>query len=102
MPFQRIISFVAYQPRALAPVRMPGACELADNGTCWHSTIMSVEAIEQKLVELTARIERLEEKSKPIAKPTWREVFGAIPDDGMSREAAQLGEEWRRSEGSTN
>jgi hypothetical protein len=60
---------------------------------------MSVEAIEQKLAELTTRIERLEQKDKPSAKPTWREVLGTIPDDGISREAAQLGEEWRRSEG---
>jgi hypothetical protein len=60
---------------------------------------MSVEAIEQKLAELATRIERLEQTAKPSTKSTWRGVLGAIPDDRISREAAQLGEEWRRSEG---
>ena len=59
---------------------------------------MSTEMIEQKLVELTERVQRLEERLKPIAKPTWREAFGTMKDDEISREAARLGEEWRRSE----
>lgn len=60
---------------------------------------MSAEAIEHKLAELTARLERLEKKVQPVAKPTWRDVVGTIPDDEISREAARLGEEWRKSEG---
>jgi hypothetical protein len=62
---------------------------------------MSAETIEQKLAELTARLERLEKKVQPAAKPTWREIIGTIPDDKISREAARLGEEWRRSEGTS-
>ena len=73
--------------------------ELAKSNFCWHSHMMSVEGIEQKLAELTARVERLEERSKPAAKPMWREALGLIPDDSISREAARLGEEWRKSEG---
>jgi hypothetical protein len=59
---------------------------------------MSAEAIEQKLAELTARLERLEKKVQPADKPAWREVIGTIPDDEVSREAIRLGEEWRKSE----
>jgi hypothetical protein len=62
---------------------------------------MSAETIEQKLAELTARLERLEKKVQPETKPTWREIIGTIPDDKISREAARLGEEWRRSEGTS-
>ena len=59
---------------------------------------MSTEALEQKLAELTDRVERLEKKAKPIAKPNWREAFGTMPDDEHSREAARLGAEWRKAE----
>ena len=59
---------------------------------------MSTEAIEQKLTELAQRVERLEKKAKPVAKPNWRDAFGMIPDDEHSREAARLGAEWRKSE----
>jgi hypothetical protein len=71
---------------------------VAKRGTDWHSIAMGVEAIEQKLAELTARVERLEKKVQPGANPTWREIIGTIPDDEISREAARLGEEWRKSE----
>ena len=60
---------------------------------------MSAEAIEERLADLSARLERLEKKVQPPAKPTWREMVGTIPDDEISREAARLGEEWRKSEG---
>ena len=59
---------------------------------------MSAEAIVQKLAELTARVERLEKNVKPVANPMWREAMGSLPDDEISREAARLGEEWRKSE----
>lgn len=62
---------------------------------------MSTETIEQKLTELTARVERLEKKLKPVAKESWREAFGMMPDDEISREAARLGAEWRKSEGTS-
>ena len=66
-----------------------------------HSSTMSAEAIERRLAELTARLERLEKKVQPEAKPTWREIIGTIPDDEISREAARFGEEWRKSEGAS-
>ena len=34
----------------------------------------------------------------PVPRPEWRESFGAVPDDELSREAARLGEEWRAEE----
>jgi len=63
---------------------------------------MSAEAIEQKLAELTARLERLEKKVQPVVKPTWRDIIGTIPDDEVSREAVRLGKEWRKSEGESH
>ena len=62
---------------------------------------MSTETIEQRLTELTNRVERLEEKVKPIAKPNWREAIGTAKGDELDREAARLGAEWRASEGTT-
>jgi uncharacterized protein (UPF0335 family) len=59
---------------------------------------MSAEAIEKKLAELTARIERLEKKVIPVAKPNWREIMGTAKGDAADQEAYRLGEEWRRSE----
>ena len=59
---------------------------------------MSTDLIERELAKLTERVERLEKKVKPVAKPTWREAFGTMKDDEISREAAGLGAEWRASE----
>jgi hypothetical protein len=63
---------------------------------------MSAEAIEERLADLAARLERLEKKGRPPAKPAWREIVGTIPDDDISREAARLGEQWRKSEGTSH
>ncbi len=63
---------------------------------------MSADAIEERVAELAALIERLEKKVQDLAKPTWREIIGTIPDDEISREAARLGEEWRRGEGTSH
>ena len=65
----------------------------------WHNTNMSTEAIEKKLAELTERVERLEKKLKPVAKPGWRSIMGTSKGDEADREAARLGREWRMSEG---
>jgi uncharacterized protein (UPF0335 family) len=59
---------------------------------------MSTEVLEQKIHELTRRVERLEAKQRPAAKQTWREIIGTSKGDELDREAARLGEEWRRSE----
>ena len=56
---------------------------------------MSTEMIEQKLVDLTRRMERLEAKLQPLAKPTWRDAFGMMKDDDLFEEAMKLGAEWR-------
>jgi hypothetical protein len=59
---------------------------------------MSTKMMEQKLVELQQRVAKLEAKVKPVAKSTWREAFGAMKDDELSREAARLGAAWRARE----
>ena len=57
---------------------------------------MSTEIIEQKLADLTTRLERLEVESlqrKP--QGAWRELIGWEQDDELFREAVRLGAEWR-------
>jgi uncharacterized small protein (DUF1192 family) len=56
---------------------------------------MSTKMLEQKIAELTQRVERLENRKRPVAKPTWRDAFGVMKDDEIAREAARLGAEWR-------
>ena len=68
-------------------------------GELTHPPLMSTETIEQKLTELTNRVERLEGKVKPVAKPNWREAIGTAKGDELDREAARLGAEWRAKEG---
>ena len=40
------------------------------------------------------RLPALRSKQTPPAKP-WQSTYGAMPDDALSAEAAQLGAEWR-------
>jgi hypothetical protein len=56
---------------------------------------MSTKILEQKIAELTERVSRLENRKRPVAKPTWRDAFGAMKDDDLAREAAKLGAAWR-------
>jgi hypothetical protein len=59
---------------------------------------MSIELLEQEIADLKQRVASLEARGKPVAKPTWREAFGAMKDDETSREAARLGAEYRARE----
>jgi hypothetical protein len=61
---------------------------------------MSTEMMENKLAELSKRVELLETKvaGKPIAKETWRDAVGAMKDCDLFDEAARLGAEWRARE----
>jgi hypothetical protein len=56
---------------------------------------MSAELLEAKITELTRRLEQLEAKQRPVAKDTWREAFGTLKDDEISREAERLGALYR-------
>ena len=51
--------------------------------------------MEQTLVDLQRRVERLEANRKPVAKGRWREVIGFAKDDDLFRKAMRLGEAWR-------
>ena len=51
--------------------------------------------MEQTLVDLQRRVERLETTRKPAAKGRWREVIGFAKDDDLFRKAMRLGAEWR-------
>lgn len=59
---------------------------------------MSTKMMEQKMKELTQRVERLEAQKKPLAKPSWEKVIGTSKGDEMDREAARLGAEWRATQ----
>ena len=56
---------------------------------------MSTEMLEQKVTELTARIEKLEEKAGHVPKGAWRQLIGSQEDDELFRDAVRLGAEWR-------
>ena len=51
--------------------------------------------MEQKLAELTKRVESLEAHLERAPKGAWRELIGSQEDDELFREAMRLGAEWR-------
>ncbi len=55
---------------------------------------------EEKSVEVLLENARTKREASPAAKPkaNWLAVFGKVPDDELSREAARLGEQWRAQE----
>ena len=56
---------------------------------------MSTKIMEQTIADLRLRVEKLEVKSQPAAKGSWREMIGFAKDDDLFREAMKLGAEWR-------
>ena len=60
---------------------------------------MITDGADEKILALIREIQAKKKLNRAVAKPSWREAFGAMPDDELSREAARLGEEWRKSEG---
>lgn len=67
----------------------------------WKLCPMNAAAADEKLMALILEIQARKKLTPPVAKTTWRDAFGTMPDDEISREAARLGEEWRRGEGMT-
>ena len=65
----------------------------------WKLYRMSTVAADTEFIAMVREIQANKKLNLPVAKKTWREAFGTMPDDELSREAARLGEEWRRSEG---
>jgi len=62
---------------------------------------MKTEVTDEKLAALIREVQARKKANPPVPKPTWRDAFGMMPDDELSQEAARLGEEWRRSEGTS-
>ena len=56
---------------------------------------MSTQVLEEKVDELTKRVEALETKLGRAPKGAWRELIGSQVDDDLFREAVRLGAEWR-------
>lgn len=54
--------------------------------------------LEQIVTDMERRLKALEARTTPVAKSTWRDAFGAMKDDELSREAARLGAAWRARE----
>ena len=76
--------------------RMPA---VAFRKASWHSQPMNTAIVEPAFAELLREIQSRKAKNPPVAKAGWEQIFGTMPDNEASREAARLGEEWRRSEG---
>lgn len=60
---------------------------------------MKTAMTEEKFLAFIREVQARTAKNPPVAKPTWREIIGTSVGDEADREAARLGEEWRRSEG---
>lgn len=56
---------------------------------------MSTKAMEQTLADLQRRVSRLEAKSRPAAKGSWRAALGFAKGDKLFREAMKRGAQWR-------
>lgn len=64
-----------------------------------HERAMNPVPVDEDLMALIREVQARKKLNPPVSKPTWVEIFGTCPDDELSREAARIGEEWRRSEG---
>ena len=60
---------------------------------------MNTVPVDEELMALIREVQARKAKNPPVAKPTWREIIGTSPGDELDREAARIGEGWRRSEG---
>ena len=61
---------------------------------------MSVNAVEDRLIEIEKRVDRLEREladSHSGAQPWWRRVAGRFKDNPEFDEAVRLGREYRQS-----
>lgn len=56
---------------------------------------MNMELVESEIAALKERVDKLEAKTKPVAKQTWREAVGAMKDCDLLDEAVRLGAQWR-------
>lgn len=54
------------------------------------------QSIEALIADVRAK--RAERGTPPLPKSGWKAVAGTVTDDELFREAARLGEEWRKSE----
>ena len=54
--------------------------------------------MKKEIQELKQRLAKLEAQSRPEANSSWRDAFGSMKDDELSREATRLGAEWRATE----
>jgi hypothetical protein len=62
-----------------------------------YSLLMEITPVEERLTRIEREFDELKHevlRLKPRAKG-WRQTVGAIPDDGLSRNAEKLGREWR-------
>ncbi len=59
---------------------------------------MNTATVEPAFAELLREIQARKAKNPPVAKATWKEIIGTSRGDELDREAARLGEEWKRGE----
>ena len=62
-------------------------------------TLKPVKTETSKIEELVAEVRsnRARRGAAPLPKSGWKAVAGTVADDALYREAARLGEEWRKA-----
>jgi len=63
---------------------------------------MNNATVEPAFAELLREIQARKARNPPVSKPGWEKIFGTSKGDEIEREAARLGEAWRKSEGMDN
>jgi hypothetical protein len=62
------------------------------------SSVMKTATLDPDFAKLLREIQARNARNPLKIKPNWEEIIGTSRGDEIDREAARLGEEWRRSE----
>lgn len=71
---------------------------LATAQTACHIQCVSIKLIERQLTDLQNRVVNLEAQVKGKPRDAWKQIIGTSKGQGLDREAARLGAEWRAKE----
>ena len=63
-----------------------------------YCSSMITETLPLENLVTQIRERRAKQVVSPPVKSNWQEAYGTAKDDELSREAARLGEEWRKQE----
>ena len=51
---------------------------------------MNTVPVDEELMTLIHEVQARKAKNPPVAKPTWKEIFGTMPDDELSPSNASV------------